>query len=269
MEHYPRLKSGNKKMNPAVKAVRRVSPKPAPLKRRVALATGASSGIGRAISMALADAGASVFLVGRNVENLEATARDAQQKTDNVWICPTDLCIESEIFKLSETVAREAGQLDILILCAGVYGGGKISETCHDVMDELYRANVRAPLLLVQSFLPLLRKGKGQIVFVNSSAGLHARANAGPHSAMQHALRAMADAMRVDLNQDGIRVLNVFPGRTATPRMKALYARDGKTYEPGVLMQPEDIARMVVQAISLPETAEVTEIHMRPMRKSY
>lgn len=235
----------------------------------VAVATGASSGIGRAISLALAEAGASVFLVGRNVENLEATAHDARQKTENVWVCPTDLCIESDTHKLRETVAREAGQLDILILCMGIYGGGKISETCHDIMDELYRANVRAPLLLIQSFLPLLRAGKGQIVFVNSSAGLNARANAGPHSAMQHALRAMADAMREEVNPDGIRVLNVFPGRTATPRMKAMYAKDGKTYEPEALMQPEDIAKMIVQALSLAGTAEVTEIHMRPMLKSY
>lgn len=79
----------------------------------------------------------------------------------------------------------------------------------------------------------------------------------------------MADAMREEVNQDGIRVLNVFPGRTATPRMKALYAKDGKTYEPEALMQPEDIAKMIVQALSLAGTAEVTEIHMRPMLKSY
>ena len=149
----------------------------------VALATGASSGIGRAIALALADLGASIFLVGRRVANLETTARDAREKADRVWVCLTDLRIESETRNLTEIVAREASRLDILILCAGIYARGRIDESAAEELDELYRANVRAPYFLIQSFLPLLRAGQGEIVFVNSSAGVQARAMAGQFSA--------------------------------------------------------------------------------------
>ena len=242
---------------------------PASLKNMVAVATGASSGIGRAIALALADAGASVFLVGRHLSNLESTARNARDKTDRVWVCPTDLRLENETRKLADMVVREAECLDILILCAGIYGRGRIDESAADQLDELYRANVRAPYFLTQSLLPLLAARQGQVVFVNSSSGLQAQAMAGQFSATQHALRAMANALREEVNPAGVRVLNVFPGRTATPRMKALYATEGKPYRPEVLMQPEDVATMIVQALSLPRTAEVTEIHMRPMLKSY
>jgi NADP-dependent 3-hydroxy acid dehydrogenase YdfG len=78
----------------------------------------------------------------------------------------------------------------------------------------------------------------------------------------------MANALREEVNPFGVRVLNIFPGRTATPRMRALFAAEGRRYRPAALLQPEDIAAMIVQALSLPRTAEVTEIHIRPMRKS-
>jgi len=98
---------------------------------------------------------------------------------------------------------------------------------------------------------------------------VRARAMSGQFSATQHALRAMADALREEVNPSGVRVLSLFPGRTATPRMKALYAAEQKPYRPEVLMQPEDVATMIIQALCLPHTAEVTEIHMRPLQKSY
>lgn len=235
----------------------------------MAVATGASSGIGRAISLALAASGASVFLVGRDAANLESTARVAREKTARVWVCPTDLRLESEIRKLAATVERQAGGLDILALSAGVYGRGPLVESAVSEMDELYHGNVRAPYLLMQSLMPLLRSRRGQLVFVNSSAGVHARAMAGQFSATQHALRAIADALRDEVNSLGVRVLSVFPGRTATPRTKTLFASEGRRYRPELLLQPEDIAAMIVQALCLPRTAEVTDIYMRPMLKSY
>jgi len=233
------------------------------------MATGASSGIGRAISLALAASGASVFLVGRDVANLESTAKAARQATDRVWVSPTDLRVDGDIRTLAEDVARQAGRLDILVLAAGIYHGGPLADAGVGPMDALYQADVRAPYLLTQSLLPLLRARQGQIVFVNSSAGVHARAGAGHFGAMQHALRGLANVLRDEVNPLGIRVLSVFPGRTATPRTAALFAAEGRPYRPDLLMQPEDVADMIVHALRLPRTAEVTEIHMRPMLKSY
>ena len=133
----------------------------------------------------------------------------------------------------------------------------------------MYRSNLRGHYALTQALLPLLRKQHGQIVFINSSAGLRSPASVGQFSATQHALRAVADSLRDEVNADGVRVLTVFPGRTATPRMAALFEKEGRAYRPELLMQPEDIASMVTHTLSLPRTAEVTDISMRPFLKSY
>jgi NADP-dependent 3-hydroxy acid dehydrogenase YdfG len=114
-------------------------------------------------------------------------------------------------------------------------------------------------------FLPALRASLGQIVFVNSSVGLRARAGVGQFSATQHALRALADTLRAELNSEGIRVLNVFPGRTATERQRKIFRDEGRPYKPEQLLQPEDIATLIVDALALPRTAEVMDLRIRPM----
>ncbi len=111
----------------------------------------------------------------------------------------------------------------------------------------------------------MLRARRGQIVFINSWAGFNARAGAGQYAATKHALRAIADSLREEVNSEGLRVLSVFPGRTATPMQETMHAIEGKEYLPERLQQPEDVAAVVVNALLLPRTAEVTEIRMRPL----
>ena len=113
----------------------------------------------------------------------------------------------------------------------------------------------------------MLKLRCGQVVFVNSSAGLTARAGVGQYAATKHALRAVADSFREEVNADGLRVLSVFLGRTATPMQEAVHKMEGKAYYPERLMQAEDVAAVVVNALSLPRTAEVTDIYARPMKK--
>ena len=116
--------------------------------------------------------------------------------------------------------------------------------------------------------LPLLQKSAGQIVFINSSAGLRSAATVGQFSATQHAFRSIADSLRDEVNALGIRVLSVYPGRTATPRIAKLFEKEGRTYQQDLLMQPED-EEMLTHSLRLPRTAEVTDISIRPMQKSY
>jgi len=132
----------------------------------------------------------------------------------------------------------------------------------------MYRSNLRGHYLMIQTVLPLLRKGPGQIVFINSSAGLRSPATAGQFSATHHAFRSIADSLRDEVNALGIRVLSVFPGRTATPRIAKLFEKEGRAYQPDLLMQAE-VAEMVTHSLRLPRTAEVTDISIRPMQKSY
>jgi NADP-dependent 3-hydroxy acid dehydrogenase YdfG len=235
---------------------------------QVALVTGASGGIGGAMASSLAALGASVCLVGRDANKLEALTQRLST-TSRIERCPTDLTKNEDIERLTHLVANVFGRLDILIHAAGTIAYGKVEEALLSALDQQYAANVRGPYYLTQRLLPLLKKPRGQVVFVNSSVGLTARANIGQFSATQHACKALADALRDEINSEGVRVLSVFPGRTATPRMEALYSKEGQPYQPGLLLQPADVASVVTNALALPWTAEVTNISIRPMQKSY
>jgi NADP-dependent 3-hydroxy acid dehydrogenase YdfG len=240
-----------------------------PLDGARALVTGASGGIGRALARALGAAGARVCLVARRAERLEEVARDLQKVEATALTHPADLTRDDDVRRLTERISRELEGLDLLVLSSGI-----IAHAPHDAapvgdLDAQYRANVRAPYLLTQSLLPLLKAAGGQVVFINSSAGLQARANSGQFAATQHAFKALADSLRDEVNPAGVRVLSVHPGRTATERIEAVFEHEGRPYRPELLLQPEDIAAMVVAAVTLPRTAEVTEIRIRPFLKSY
>jgi NADP-dependent 3-hydroxy acid dehydrogenase YdfG len=239
------------------------------LKHQVAVVTGASSGIGKAIALALAKSGADVGLVARRRDALEAVAGEVNGNGTRAHVHCTDLTNDADIENLRKELETGVGRVDILVLCGGAISHGKLENTSLAEFDLMYRSNLRGHYGLTQALLPLLRKQPGQIVFINSSAGLRSPASVGQFSATQHALRAVADSLRDEVNPYGIRVLSVFPGRTATPRMAALYEKEGRPYRAELLMQPEDVASMVVHALSLPRTAEVTDISMRPLQKSY
>jgi NADP-dependent 3-hydroxy acid dehydrogenase YdfG len=240
-----------------------------PLAGKVALVTGASSGIGRAIAIALAGRQATLAAVGRNRQELDRTTAAALEFTSTAQPFPTDLNSRAAIQRLVDRVAGEFGGIDVLVHSAGcIFESPMRSARVRD-LDRQYISNVRAPYALTQAALPYLEASHGQIVFINSSTGLSAkRANVGQFAATQHALKAIADSLREEVNSLGIRVLTVHPGRTATPRQQRIHADAGRSYQPERLMQPEDVAAMVVAALSLPRTAEVTDISIRPMLKS-
>jgi NADP-dependent 3-hydroxy acid dehydrogenase YdfG len=235
----------------------------------VAIVTGASSGIGRAIALALAKEGAQLCLAARRKAALEEVCAQACALGARAHLCCTDLTRDEDVGALAEFVRTNFGRADLLVLCGGAIFHGKFATSTVEQFEILYRSNLRGHYVLTQAVLPLLRERQGQIVFINSSAGLRSPAMAGQFSATQHAFRSIADSLRDEVNADGIRVLSVYPGRTATPRTAALFAEEGRPYHPELLLQPEDIAAMVTRVLTLPRTAEVTDIMIRPMRKSY
>jgi NADP-dependent 3-hydroxy acid dehydrogenase YdfG len=234
-----------------------------------ALITGASSGIGKAIAIAIASTGSSVCLVGRNPGRLEQVSKIAQATARTVLVHEADLTDDAAVASLAQRIEREFPTLNVLVHCAGTHSTGRLEGTPVQQFDTLYRTNVRSPLMLTQALLPLLKAQQGQIAFVNSSQGLHANANTGLFAATQHALKALTDSLRQEINADGVRVLSIFPGRTATPRMKALYEIEGHPYQPELLLQPEDIAQVLLTSLQLPRTAEITNLEIRPRIKSY
>jgi NAD(P)-dependent dehydrogenase (short-subunit alcohol dehydrogenase family) len=180
-----------------------------------------------------------------------------------------DLTEEKQVQQLVQFVEEEFGRLDILVHSAGVIRQGTMEHARIEDLDMQYATNVRAPYHMTQQLLPLLTAVRGQIVFVNSSVGLAVnRPEVGQYGATKHALKAIADSLREEVNPKGIRVLTVYLGRTATPMQESLHRQEGKTYHPEMLIQPEDVASVVVHALMLARTAEVTDISIRPMAKS-
>ena len=230
---------------------------------RSCLVTGAGSGIGRAIALDLADAGAGVTAVGRRRSALEGTTDRAQ--SGRITIHPTDLTVDEDLDELAGTFL--GGGLDVLVHSAGAYAQGPLEQAPVEALDLQYRINVRAAYRLTQALLPALKASQGQIVFINSTVGLAARANVAQYAATKHALKALADALRDEVNPAGVRVLSVYPGRTATDQQASIYELEGRAYAPETLLQPQDVAATVVGALTLPRTAELTDLHVRPMRK--
>ncbi len=237
------------------------------LKDQIAVVTGAGSGIGKALALALGELGATLILVGRRPAPLKNVGSELAARGAKADLYPTDLADRESIQNFTEALLGNVGRLDILVHSAGAVRLGNVAEASADDFDILFRTNVLAPFLLTQAFLPLLRQQRGQVVFVNSSVGHASRAGVSQYAATKHALKAVADSLRLEVNSDGIRVLSVYPGRTATPAQEALHAQEGKVYRPERLLQPEDIAQIVTNALCLPYTAEVTDLHIRPRIK--
>jgi NADP-dependent 3-hydroxy acid dehydrogenase YdfG len=239
------------------------------LENQVAVVTGASSGIGKAIALGLATQGAILCLVGRKLETLQSVANEAKGKAPRTYCYQADLAVDHEVQKLIGNIKRDIRSVDILVHSAGVIWLGSMETANAYQLDGHYQTNVRAPYVLTQGLLSSIKSRKGQILFVNSSAGLAARANAGQYAATKHALKAVADSLREEMNPAGVRVLSLFLGRTASPMQAAVYAMEHKPYNPELLMQPEDVASVTLHALTLPRSVEVTEISMRPLAKSY
>lgn len=227
-----------------------------------AVVTGASSGIGRAIAFELAARGASLCLLGRRTEVLEALQLPLAQKARK-RIYGVDLQVLSQIDAAVESLARDAAEPTILVHSAGIIEIGACDEAPLADFDRQLNVNLRAPYALSRALLPALKRQRGQIVFINSSAGVSAVPQAGAYSATKHALRGLADSLRAEVNGI-VRVASVFTGMTATPMQRALHAAKGRPYHPEALIQPQDVAAVVGHLLSLPRTVEVTAVHMRP-----
>lgn len=229
--------------------------------------TGAGGGIGRAIATHLAAGGANLCLVGRNASSLHSLQAKLQPHGHKICALTCDLDKDDDLRSLHESIEARLGGVDVLIHAAGVITMSPLASVSASDMDRHYRINVRAPLLLTQSLLSLLRSSRGQIVFINSSVGVRSKEHTGAYAASKHALKAVADTFRLELNADGIRVLSVFPGNTATPMQQQICATLGRSYAPQTMLQPDDVALAVVDALLMPRTAEVTDIHLRPALK--
>lgn len=233
------------------------------------MVTGASRGIGRAIAEALAADDVTLFLAARSRDALdtarnEIIARQDRGRPESIQIACFDLADLASI----EAVIADIPSLDILVHCGGMYASGNWQDVDHGTLRQLLATNVEGPAQLTRLLLPKLARNNGDVVFINSSIVKGNGAGAGQFSASQRALQALADSLRAEVNDQGVRVVSIYPGRTATPRQARIHDKGGRPYHPERLLQPGDIATAVLACLRLPATAEVTDLYLRQRFKS-
>jgi NAD(P)-dependent dehydrogenase (short-subunit alcohol dehydrogenase family) len=229
------------------------------LNEAVALVAGASGDIGRAIAFDLLGAGAEVFMLGRSMARL-VQPPPPEDFRENCRFIVAGLTDDDAIARVNIAILSRS-RLDVLVLSTGTYE--RSNEPA--VFGRQIAANVVGPYALLQRLLPLLIKAKGQVVFINSTQAVRAAAGLGQYAATKH---AVADSLRDEVNANGVRVLSLFLGRTASERQRAIFAAEGRPYPPERLMQPADVAELVLSLLRLPRTSEVTDIVSRPMQKT-
>jgi NADP-dependent 3-hydroxy acid dehydrogenase YdfG len=230
---------------------------------KIAFITGATGAIGGAIATELAAQNAKLALAGRDSAVLRSLAAGLRQQAT---CYEADLTCDSDVETLGRRVRRDLDHLDVLVHAAGAISEAGIDSASVCDLDLQYRVNVRAPYLLTQALLPLLKAAHGEIVFINSSIWLNARSGFSQYAASKYALKALADSVRDEVKYDGVRVLSVFPGRTAGRLQETIHAQRGEPYYPERMLRPEDVAAAVLSALRLPRTAEMTDISIRPFR---
>ncbi|MBN9600177.1 MAG: SDR family NAD(P)-dependent oxidoreductase [Afipia sp.] len=245
-----------------------MTPRALAFEGQTAVVTGGGSGVGAAVALALAAAGANLHLIGRRADMLDAVGAKARAMGVEATSRHADLSTRDGQLKVTQQLVHELPGVDILIQNAAVHSIAAFGQADLADLDTLLNINVRAPYALTQALLPMLKARHGQIVFINSSSGLLAKPLTAQYDATKHALKAIADSLRSEVNADDIRVTSIYLGQTATEMQARIYRIKDKPYRPELLLQPEDIASVIVNALSLPRTAEVTDIHIRPMIKS-
>jgi NADP-dependent 3-hydroxy acid dehydrogenase YdfG len=219
----------------------------------IALVTGASRGIGAAVARALAPTH-EVLLGGRDVEALRSLAGELP----NARPWPVALDDPDALRAATSGIER----LDVLVHSAGVAGMGRLAETSVDVWRRTLEVNVVAVAELTRLLLEPLRAANGQVVLINSGAGIRANPGWGAYAAGKFALRAYADVLRGE--EPALRVTSVFPGRTATDMQRGVRKSEGGDYEPDQYLRPETVAAAVLNAVTAPADAHVTEVVIRP-----
>jgi NADP-dependent 3-hydroxy acid dehydrogenase YdfG len=234
--------------------------------KQVAVVTGASSGVGKAVALAFAAEGASLAMVGRDRETLLAVARELPAGVGEVKCYVADLTNDADLAAFTAQVLADFERVDFLVHSAALLMRARLDVATLADFDLQYACNVRAPFAITQKFLPSLLEHQGGVIFINSSAGLGAKPDMGQYAATKHALKAIADGLRQEVAASGLRVLSIFLGRTATPMQAALCESEGKSYDPTLYIQPADVAQSILATLSLPRSAEITDLTLRPTR---
>jgi len=233
---------------------------------KTAVVTGATSGLGKEIAIYLLTADWKVYLLGRSVEDLKEEEPFTEYfKNRQAVGCKSDFLNDSETLKAVSRIIKAEKSLGLLIHSAAYYTAGNVSEGDLSDLDKSYQINVKAPFMLTQKLVPSLSKGKGAVIFLNSSS-INGRVNENlvAYTATKSALKSMADSLRKEVNTKGIRVTTVYLGKTDTPMQKKASNLFDYDYKADRMMNPTSVAKIICDTALSPREIECTDLYLRP-----
>lgn len=234
-------------------------------KPRVAVVTGASSGIGLAVAEQLFIGGWFVYALSRREPRLSSAPPAV--RGGGFRHLRVDLAEAESVADVLAALDEADSACNALIHCAGIVERGSFTAVGVAGLQRQFDVNVRAPYALTAALLPRLSSASGDVVFVNSTQGLTAGADAVAYAATKHALKAIADGLRSELSGSDVRVCSVYPGRTDTQGQRQIFHYEGRDYTPDQLVKPGTVASLIVQAVELSGEAELIDLTVRPSRR--
>jgi len=228
---------------------------------KVAIVTGASRGIGRAIALTLGRNGVKVVAAARTDEDLLAVCEEIESCGAESIAVRTDMSSEEDVKRLVRTAIERFGRLDIVVNNAGIGVFGPLQATTTEDWDRIMAVNVRGPFLLCRESIPYLKQRPdiAWIINICSVVGVKGYVNQSAYTASKHALIGMTKALARELKEHGIRVHAVCPGGVDT----ALVADARPDLDRSVLMQPEEIADIVLFLLTRRGNAVIDQVNVR------
>ncbi len=224
----------------------------------IALLTGASRGIGRAIALELADLGFDLALVGRDQASLEETA--SLIPGTRVSLITADLSDPRSSKYIVERTVSAFGGLDLLVNCAGVPQKGPFTEVTPEEWDKVFAVNARAPFFICQAALePLKKSSKPMVINIASVVGFKGYINQSVYSSSKHALTGFTKVFAKEVQPFGIRVHLISPGGVATEMVKKMRP----DIDPSELIQPEEIAEIVRFLVTRKGSGTIDQFYIR------
>jgi 3-oxoacyl-[acyl-carrier protein] reductase len=238
-------------------------PNRTPLFGGVALVTGGSRGIGRAIALRLAGLGARVAICGRDTQALQNTSAELQQRTAGVFSQVADVTRSADVNSLVEKTEAALGPISILVNNAGMGLFGPAHEKTEADWDRVLDTNLKSVFLVSRAVAPsMIRRGSGDIINISSLAGRNAFAGGSLYCASKWGLQGLSACMAEDLREHGIRVSVVCPGSVATE----FSGRGPK--DPTKVLTADDVAHAVEMIATQGPQSFLSEVQLRPLRKA-